>query len=104
MKLTYKDEQEITAIIASLSDADHERIRETVEYRAERDSANPIMTAIREYYPGEHTKLACNYLDESDVDYQQRAGEMLFDVLTMIITREYAVEVFMRRHSFDEVA
>ncbi len=104
MKLSLKDNKEVDSIIASLSEGDKEIISEEVERLVELKRANPVMGAVSDYEPSEFTKLACDWLDDSDVDYQVRVSEMLWDLLTYRVTREYALNIFRDRHSFDEVA
>ena len=104
MKLSIRDNKEIEAIIASLSGDDKEIIAEEVERLAEMKCANPVMAAVSGYQPSEFTALACEWLDESDVDYQVKVSEVLWDLLTFRVTREYALNIFRSRHSFDEVA
>jgi len=104
MKLSIRDNKEIEAIIASLSEGDKEIIADEVERLAELKRANPIMGAISGYEPSEFTALACEWLDESDSEYQVKVSEVLWDLLTFRVTREYALNIFRNRHSFDEVA
>lgn len=104
VKLTIKDNREIDSIIANLTERDLEAIRAEVERLVELKHRNPIFDAISGYDPDEFTKLACEYLDETDSDYQVMVLGFLYDALTRRVTREYAINIFRNRHSFDEVA
>lgn len=102
MNLNIKDNHEINAIISNLQEADFEIIRDEVERLHEK--RNPIFEAVGNHDADAFTKEACLWLDESDVDYQVKVSEFFWDVLTQRVTREYAINIFRAKHSYDEVA
>lgn len=102
MHLTIKDNLEINAIINQLTEADNELIRAEVEILA--GKRNPFISAVRGHDADEFTAAACDWLDESDVDYQQKLDEMFWDALTYRVTREYAIRAWRNKNSYGEVA
>ncbi|WP_034912943.1 hypothetical protein [Erwinia sp. 9145] len=102
MRLTLKDNREIDAIISAFTDVEREHLHEEVERLA--DKRNPFFAAVRGHDADEFTGAACEWLDESDVDYQQKLDEMFWDALTYRVTREYAIRMWRDKNSYGEVA
>lgn len=102
MKLSLKDNREIDAIISALGETELEQISAEVERLAEK--RNPFFSAVRQHETDELTTAACEWLDESDVDYQVKLSEMFWDALIYRVTREYAIGIWRSRHSYSEVA
>nr|WP_154325078.1 hypothetical protein [Pantoea sp. 201603H] len=104
MKLNIKDNTEIDKIISNLDEVANENIRKEVERLAELKRTNPIYKAISGYEPDHFTGLACEFLCESDSGFQVMVHEFLWDVLTIRVTREYAINIWRNKQSYDEVA
>jgi len=102
VKLTIKDNEEIDEIISNFTDGDREIIQLELERLTKQ--RNPFFAAVRNHDADEFTKTACDWLDESDVDYQQKLDGMFFDALVYRVTREYAINVWRDKHSYYEVA
>lgn len=102
MNMTLTDKAEISRIIAGLGDVDMERIKaETVRLS---ESCSALFDMLEEYKPDEFTRDAVNWLRDEDCDAQESAATMFYDALLMRVKAEYALSVFVRRHSMDHAA
>ncbi|HID4130808.1 TPA: hypothetical protein ACXE8V_001109 [Pluralibacter gergoviae] len=102
MNMTLTDKAEIKRIIAGLGDADMAHVHAETERLAE--SCAPLFDTLESHKPDEFTRDAVNWLREEDCDAQEAAATMFYDALLMRVTAEYALGVFVRRHSYREVA
>ena len=100
IKLTFKDRQEIEQIIAAFDETDNERIYEEVAQMDRQFKSNPVMPVLR---------ALCDNRNAFDLaadtsDFQERLNNALWDSLTDYVKHQYALQIFMGRHSFNEVA
>lgn len=100
IKLTFKDRQEIEQIIAAFDEMDNERIYEEVAQMDRQFKSNPVTPVLR---------ALCDNMNAFDlaadtVDFQERLNNVLWDSLTDYVKHQYALQIFMGRHSFNEVA
>ncbi|HAJ4242737.1 TPA: hypothetical protein HLU32_19830 [Escherichia coli] len=102
MRPTMTDKTEIEQIIANLSDEDHAKIDKIVE----RLCANirPVLNMLESHKPDDHTKAAVEWLGEDDCSYQEFAGEVMWDIFRPRVEVEYAIGIFLRRHTFEDAA
>lgn len=102
MRLTMPDKTEIKQIIANLSDDDHAKIDKIVERLC--SNMRPVLNMLESHRPDDHTKAAVEWLGEDDVNYQEFAGEVMWDIFRPRVEVEYAMSIFMRRHTFEDAA
>lgn len=102
MRLTMPDKTEIKQIIASLSDGDNAAIDKQVEMLCA--NMRPVLNMLESHRPDDHTKAAVEWLGEDDVNYQEFAGEVMWDIFRPRVEVEYAIGIFLRRHTFGEAA
>ena len=102
MRLTMPDKTEIKQIIASLSDDDNAAIDKQVEMLCA--NLRPVLNMLESHRPDDHTKAAVEWLGEDDVNYQEFAGEVMWDIFRPRVEVEYAIGIFLRRHTFGEAA
>lgn len=102
MRLTMTDKTEIKQIIANLSEEDHEKIDKIVE----RLCVNfyPVLNMLEDHKPDEFTKQAVEWLSEDDCNYQDFAGTVMWDIFRPRVETEYAIGIFLRRHTFEDAA
>lgn len=102
MRLTIPDKTEIKQIIASLSDEDNAAIDKQVEMLCE--NMRPVLNMLESHRPDDHTKAAVEWLGEDDVNYQEFAGEVMWDIFRPRIEVEYAIGIFLRKHMYEDAA
>lgn len=102
MRLTMPDKTEIKQIIASLSDDDNAAIDKQVEMLCA--NMRPVLNMLESHRPDDHTRAAVEWLGEDDVNYQEFAGEVMWDIFRPRVEVEYAIGIFLRRHTFGEAA
>ena len=102
MRLTMTDKTEIKQIIAHLTDEDHAKIDKQVEVLCE--NMRPVLNMLESHRPDDHTKAAVEWLGEDDVNYQEFAGEVMWDIFRPRVEVEYAIGIFLRRHTFEDAA
>ena len=102
MRLTMPEKTEIKQIIANLSDDDHAKIDKIVERLC--SNMRPVLNMMESHRPDDHTKAAVEWLGEDDVNYQEFAGEVMWDIFRPRVEVEYAMSIFMRRHTFEDAA
>lgn len=102
MHLTMTDNTEIEQIIANLSDEDHAKIDKIVECLCA--NMRPVLNMLEAHKPDDYTKAAVEWLGEYDVNYQEFAGEVMWDLFRPRVVVEYAIGIFLRRHTFGEAA
>lgn len=100
IKLNFKDRQEIEQIIAAFDETDNERIYEEVAQMDRQFKSNPVTPVLRSL---------CDNMNAFDLaadtsDFQERLNNALWDSLTDYVKHQYALQIFMGRHSFNEVA
>lgn len=74
---------------------------------AERLAEKPIhdfRTALRKYQPSQYSAQACEYMEDSDVDYQQAEGERIFDALFYRVKVEWALGFLDNQNSTEDAA
>lgn len=102
MRLTMTDKTEIKQIIASFSDDDNAAIDKQVEMLCE--NMRPVLNMLESHKPDDFTKDAVEWLGEEDCTYQEFAGEVMWDIFRPRVEVEYAMSIFMRRHSYEAAA
>ncbi len=100
IKLNFKDRQEIEQIIAGFDETDNERIYAEVEQMDRQFKSNPVTPILR---------ALCDNINAFDlaadsIDFQERLNNALWDSLTDYVKHEHALQIFMGRRSFNEVA
>ncbi|EOV0283792.1 hypothetical protein ACOIP5_002726 [Salmonella enterica] len=101
MNLTLRDVKEIQEIISGLDETDKDWIYKETERLTQ---SNPLPDFLREHKPDDFTKDAVSFLENYDVDYQEKSAERFFDEIYSRITVEYAFDIFRKRHIYNEVA
>ncbi|HCI8581212.1 TPA: hypothetical protein NQG29_003265 [Enterobacter cloacae] len=102
MRLTMTDKTEIKQIIASFSDDDNAAIDKQVEMLCA--NMRPVLTMLESHKPDDYTKDAVEWLGEDDCNYQDMAGTVMWDLFRPRVEVEYALSIFMRRHTFEDAA
>ncbi|MHA1060614.1 hypothetical protein [Enterobacter kobei] len=102
MRLTMPDKTEIKQIIANFSDEDHEKIDKQVEMLCA--NMRPVLNMLESHRPDDHTKAAVEWLGEDDVNYQEFAGEVMWDIFRPRVEVEYAIGIFLRKHMYEDAA
>ncbi|EAA7987447.1 hypothetical protein BRR54_09435 [Salmonella enterica] len=101
MNLTLRDVKEIQDIISGLSDTDQVKIYQETDRLTK---SNPLSDFIRTFKPDEFTGDAVSFLENYDVDYQENSAARFWDEVYERVTVEYALDIFRRRHTYNEVA
>jgi hypothetical protein len=96
------DKTEIKKIIASFSDEDNAAIDKQVEMLCA--NMRPVLNMLESHKPDDYTKQAVEWLGEDDCDYQELTGEVMWDIFRPRVEVEYALSIFMRRHTFEDAA
>ena len=102
MRLTMTDKTEIKQIIASFNDDDNAAIDKQVEMLCA--NMRPVLNMLESHRPDVYTKDAVEWLGEDDCNYQEFAGEVMWDIFRPRVEVEYAIGIFLRRHTFGEAA
>lgn len=102
MRLTMTDKTEIKQIIANLSDDDNAAIDKQVEMLCA--NIRPVLNMLESHRPDDYTKDAVEWLGEDDCKYQDFAGEVVWDIFRPRVEVEYAIGIFLRRHTFEDAA
>lgn len=102
MRLTMPDKTEIKQIIANLSDEDHAKIDKQVEMLCA--NMRPVLNMLESHRPDDHTKAAVEWLGEDDVNYQEFAGEVMWDIFRPRVEVEYAIGIFLRKNMYEDAA
>lgn len=102
MRLTMTDKTEIKQIIASLSDEDNAAIDKQVEMLCA--NMRPVLNMLESHKPDDYTKQAVEWLGEDDCNYQDMVGTVMWDLFRPRVEVEYALSIFMRRHTFEDAA
>lgn len=102
MRLTMPDKTEIKQIIANLSDEDHAKIDKQVEMLC--SNMRPVLNMLESHRPDDHTKAAVEWLGEDDVNYQEFAGEVMWDIFRPRVEVEYAIGIFLRKNMYEDAA
>ncbi|HHN5906566.1 TPA: hypothetical protein ACRRD7_000599 [Enterobacter hormaechei] len=102
MRLTMTEKTEIKQIIASFSDADNASIDKQVEMLCA--NMRPVLNMLEAHKPDDYTKDAVEWLGEEDCNYQEFAGEVMWDIFRPRVEVEYAIGIFLRRHMFEDAA
>ncbi|EHN1272117.1 hypothetical protein KHR68_004715 [Salmonella enterica subsp. enterica serovar Senftenberg] len=102
MRLTMTDKTEIKQIIASFNDDDNAAIDKQVEMLCA--NMRPVLNMLETHKPDDHTKSAVEWLGEEDCNYQEFAGEVMWDIFRPRVEVEYAIGIFLRRHTFEDAA
>ena len=102
MRLTMTDKTEIKKIIASFNDDDKDRVKKLTETLC--PHIRPILNLLEDYNPDDYTKLAVQLLGGEDCDFQEFAGEVMWDLFHKRVEWEYAIGIFLRRHTFEDAA
>lgn len=102
MRLTMTDKTEIKQIIASFSDEDNAEIDKQVEMLCA--NMRPVLNMLEAHKPDDYTKQAVEWLGEDDVNYQEFAGEIMWDIFRPRVEVEYAIGIFLRKHMFEDAA
>lgn len=102
MRLTMTDKTEIKQIIASFNDDDNAAIDKQVEMLCA--NMRPVLNMLELHKPDEHTKDAVEWLDGEDCKYSEFAGTVMWDIFRPRVEVEYAIGIFLRRHTFEDAA
>ena len=102
MRLTMTDKTEIKQIIASFNDDDNAAIDKQVEMLCV--NMRPVLNMLEAHKPDDYTKHAVEWLGEEDCNYQDFAGEVMWDIFRPRVEIEYAIGIFLRRHMFEDAA
>lgn len=102
MRLTMTDKTEIKQIIASFNDDDNAAIDKQVEMLCA--NMRPVLSMLESHKPDDYTKDAVEWLGEDDCNYQEFAGEVMWDIFRPRVEVEYAIGIFLRRHTFEDAA
>lgn len=102
MNLSLNEKTEIKQIIANFSDADNAAIDKEVERLCQ--NMRPVLNILEAHKPDEHTRAAVDWLSEDDVNYQELAADVMWQIFRPRVEVEHAITIFMRRHSFEDAA
>ena len=97
MKLSFKERQELDQIVATLTDYDNEQISNQVDRLVAK--ANPLISALHGFQPDEFTKDAVSIMEDGEV-----LEAAFIAVIEERIKWEYALGIFMNRHSYKGAA
>ncbi|WP_158783704.1 hypothetical protein [Pantoea sp. BAV 3049] len=104
MRLTFKDRQEIEAIIKGFGEAEHEQIRQLVEQQVESQKHNPIEAAMTLFFAKQGDDMDMVGRAQDDCDAQEMAHKFLWDYVTKIEEQRLGESIWKARHSYREVA
>ncbi|WP_252517969.1 hypothetical protein [Escherichia coli] len=96
------DKTEIKQIIASFNGDDNAAIDKQVEMLCA--NMRPVLNMLESHKPDDNTKSAVEWLGEEDVNYQEFAGEVMWEIFRPRVEVEYAIGIFLRRHMFEDAA
>ncbi|WP_313048730.1 hypothetical protein [Atlantibacter subterraneus] len=97
MKLSFKERQELDQIVAALTDYDNEQISNQVDRLVAK--ANPLISALHDFQHDEFTKDAVSIMEDGEV-----LEAAFIAVIEERIKWEYALGIFMNRHSYKGAA
>ncbi len=67
-------------------------------------SISRFRDAVRKHWPDMHTDEACEYMEDSDVDYQQAESQRVFDAIFHRVKVEMAFWIYDRQKSTEDAA
>lgn len=102
-KLSFKDRQEIEAIILAFDADDKEAIHNEVERIVEGIKSNPIEHALAVFLMGHYGELAIT-IGQDQMSAQEMAHKFLWDYVTGIEKHSRALDIFERKHGTQEAA
>ncbi|MGX8939633.1 hypothetical protein ACWWJF_02250 [Symbiopectobacterium sp. Eva_TO] len=94
---------EIRKIIETMTDDVIEDCYAEAEQLAEK-SIERFRVPLRKHWPDAYTAQACEYMESSDVDYQEAEGERIFDAIFHRVKVERALWIYDRQNSTEDAA
>lgn len=94
---------DIEKIVAGFTEQDNEAVYAEVETLDKKVPIHGFTAFISKYLPPDFDQEALA-LGTDSTEYQEMAGAAIWDCITELVKRHRALEVYRRRHQFDEVA
>ncbi len=104
MKLTFKDRQEIDAIIAAFTETEHEQVYAKVECIVDPIKHNPVEAAMTVFLSRHYDDIDQIGRAQDGVDAQEMAHKFLWDYVTKVEQQALAEKIWKSRNSYSEVA
>ncbi|TXE24611.1 hypothetical protein [Serratia ureilytica] len=94
---------DIEKIVVGFAEQDNEAVYAEVEELDKKVPIHGFTAFIRKYLPQDFDQEALA-LGTDSTEYQELAGAAIWDCITELVKRQRAMEIYRRRHQFDEVA
>ncbi len=94
---------DIEKIVAGFTELDKEAVYAEVKALDKKVPIHGFTAFISNYLPPDFDQEALA-LGTDSTEYQDLAGDAIWDCLTALVERQHALEIYRRRHQFDEVA
>lgn len=95
--------QAIRKIMETMTDDVIEDCYAEAEQLAEK-STSRFRQALRQHWPDQYTEIACEYMEDSDVDYQEVESKRIFDAIFHRVKVERAFWIYDRQNSTEDAA
>ncbi|HAX9713537.1 hypothetical protein ACUNHX_17265 [Serratia sp. IR-2025] len=94
---------DVEKIVAGFTEQDNEAVYAEVEALDKKVPIHGFTAFISKYLPPDFDQEALA-LGADSTEYQELADAAIWDCLTALVERHRALEIYRRRHQFDEVA
>lgn len=94
---------DIEKIVAGFTEQDNEAVYAEVEALDKKVPIHGFTVFISKYLPPDFDQEVLT-LGADSTEYQELASTAIWDCITELVKRQRAMEIYRRRHQFDEVA
>ncbi|MGP2883867.1 hypothetical protein [Serratia marcescens] len=94
---------DIEKIVAGFTEHDNEAVYAEVKALDKNVPLHAFTKFLKQYLPAD-TEEEVLSLGTNSTEYQDLAGAAIWDCITELVKRQRAMEIYRRRHQFDEVA
>ncbi len=104
MRLTFKDRQEIDAIIKAFTETEHEQVYAMVEATLGDIKHNPVESAMTVFSAKQGDDMDMVGRAQDGCEAQEMAHKFMWDYQTKIEEQRLAESIWKDKHSYREVA
>lgn len=94
---------DIEKIVAGFTEQDNEAVYAEVEALDKKVPIHGFTAFLKQHLPSDIDTEVLE-LGTDSTDYQELASTAIWDCLTELVKRQHALDIYRRRHQFDEVA
>ncbi|MGQ6156067.1 hypothetical protein ACUNHV_24835 [Serratia sp. IR-2025] len=98
-----QQELDIEKIVSSFTEQDNEAVYAEVKALDEKVPLHAFTKMLKSYLPSDTDEEVLK-LGTDSTEYQELASTAIWNCLTELVKRQRAMEIYRRRHQFDEVA